>query len=69
MEQLGFRYAQEVESHGDPHSTFTSKELFILNLADLTVSHDGIPCTMQQRLDLVIQRYGEIQYRLKDYMK
>lgn len=65
LEQLGFRYAQEVASHGDPHSTFTSQELFILNLADLTVSHDGTPCTMQQRLNLVIQRYGENSIQAK----
>lgn len=58
LKQLDFRYAQEVSSHGNPHSTFTSQELFILNLSDLTVSHDGTPRTMQQRLDLVIQRYG-----------
>lgn len=65
LKQLGFRYAQEIKSHGDPHSTFTSQELFILNLADLTVSHDGTPCTMQQRLDLVIQRYGENSIQAK----
>lgn len=65
LEQLGFHYAQEVASHGDPYSTFTSQELFILNLADLTVSHDGTPCTMQQRLDLVIQRYGENSIQAK----
>lgn len=65
LKQLGFRYAQEVSSHGNPHSTFTSKELFILNLADLTVSHDGTPRTMQQRLYLVIQRYGENSIQAK----
>lgn len=59
LRRVGFAYADEVFLHGEPDVDDWSDELFILNYADLTTSSSGERCSFTQRLDSVIDRYGE----------
>ena len=59
LNRVGFAYADEVFSHGDPDVEVWSEELFVLNLADMTTSSTGERCSFDERLGSVVERYGE----------
>ena len=48
----------EIEEHGNP-STKNWAELYFLNQADMTVGHNGVPCSVEERMEKAKERYGE----------
>ncbi len=64
LRTLGFTHWREVYYHGKVTSEYSSDELLILNYADLTTSSTGEDITTEQRLEDILERYGEdsIQY-------
>lgn len=59
FEMIGGRYNHAIASHGKVDLDFSDAELAILNEADLTVDHKGNKCTVEERLNGIIERYGE----------
>ena len=60
LNKLGFKYANIVGAHGDPESELRDLPLVrLLNYCDLTISNAGEPCSVSERLDSVILRYGK----------
>lgn len=59
LEQCGFQFANEVMYHGKVQQTYSSEELYMLNVADFLVGPDGSSVSCGERLDGIAQRYGE----------
>ena len=58
LAETGFSLAPVVAEHGRVRDDM-SDELLILNLADLTTTADGCPCTIAERIADVARRYGQ----------
>lgn len=58
LEQCGFQFANEVMYHGKVQQTYSSEELYMLNVADFLVGPDGHTVSVEERLDGILQRYG-----------
>lgn len=59
LKLCGFQYSDEVKYHGKVQNDYSSEELYILNVADFLVGSDGRPCSAEDRLEGIAQRYGE----------
>lgn len=69
LRAAGYRYWEQVYHHGDPSAPSDSRELALLNLADITTSPTGEPCTVDERLADIARRYGEESRQLVDARK
>lgn len=58
LRQCGFKYWQEIASHGDPESSYFSPELDLLNSADMHTSPLGEAISYEERLKGIRERYG-----------
>ena len=54
----GYKYWKEVYWHGRVTDQHSSRELDILNLADLLTNFDGEPVSISERLKSIGERYG-----------
>lgn len=59
LREQGFDYWKEVYEHGDPKVENPSKELKLLNFADMHTDGAGNSVTFEDRLQDVARRYGE----------
>lgn len=59
LEQCGFQFVNEVMYHGKVQQTYSSEELYMLNVADFLVGPDGSSVSVIERLNGIAQRYGE----------
>lgn len=59
LELCGFQYANEVMFHGKAQQEYSSEELYLLNVADFLVGHDGKSVSAKERLVGIAQRYEE----------
>ena len=59
LRRLKYKYWREVYWHGTPNAPYQSRELFILNLADMTTLPDGTETDFEYRLQDIARRYGE----------
>lgn len=69
LKRVGYKYWQEVFSHGYSDATYDSLALRILNTADLSTDAKGNRVTVQERLDDVKARYGEDSFQYLDFLK
>lgn len=69
LEQCGFQFANEVMYHGKVQQTYSSEELYILNVADFLVGPDGSSVSACERLNGIAQRYGEDSFQYIDAQK
>lgn len=69
LNQGNYKYWEEVCWHGDPSHTNWSKELDLLNYADMTVDLDGEVVTLQKRLKGISERYGVDSKVYQDALK
>ena len=58
LKAQGYKYYEEVYHHGDPHCEYKSKELDLLNLADLSINSKGEFVGISDRLEDIKTRYG-----------
>lgn len=58
LKEMGYKFWREIYFHGDPMAEYDSKELRLLNAADLTTDRCGNDVTLQERLDDIRNRYG-----------
>lgn len=65
LKEAGFKYASAVSEHGDPDVKHMSTELLILNIADMSVNRTGNRVSFSERLEDILNRYGQdsVQYR------
>jgi putative nucleotidyltransferase with HDIG domain len=54
-----YKYWKEVYYHGDPNAEYWSDALVLLNIADLTIDHNGKEVDIKERLDGIAKRYGK----------
>lgn len=59
LERQGFKYTNEIKYHGIPNCNFTSKELDLLNWADMHINIKGEYVTFEERLQDIKSRRGE----------
>lgn len=64
-----YKYWQEVYNHGKSSVGYKSKELDLLNIADLLTSASGQEITVEERLADVRKRFGENSFAYKDFLK
>lgn len=58
LKRLGVKYWHEVANHGNPYSSFSSRELDLLNAADMSTSPQGESVSFAERLADIGARYG-----------
>lgn len=59
LRKQGYKFWQEVFYHGNPDSEYKSPELDLLNYCDMTTGPNGENMTVEERINDIIQRYGE----------
>lgn len=59
LENAGYKHWREVYWHGNPTCIYKSKELYLLNYADMTTSSSGKNVTFQRRINDIAKRYGD----------
>ena len=59
LKRQNYKYYNEVMFHGVPDSTYSSKELDILNFADMHIDGKGNFVSFDERLDDIKNRRGE----------
>ena len=58
LELIGYPYAPEVKYHGDPDVQNPTKELSLLNWADMHVDGKGNQVSFEERLQDIANRHG-----------
>lgn len=69
LKSQGYKYWKEIYYHGEPQQGFDSKELWLLNYADMTTSPTGEYMTIQQRIEDISNRYWETSVQKQDAEK
>lgn len=59
LKQVGYKYWSEVYNHGNPFSDYESKELNLLNEADLSIGSSGELVGATKRLSMILDMYGK----------
>ena len=58
LRNQGYKYWQEVSCHGKLEAEYSSKELDILNMADMQIDSKGNHVGAEMRLKDIASRYG-----------
>lgn len=66
LRRAGFAYWREIAYHGVPACEYASRELDLLNAADMHTSPCGEYVSFEQRLADIAERYGEDDSRYRD---
>ncbi len=59
LERTNYKYANEVKYHGNPHASYHSFELDLLNWADMHINSKGEYVEFDKRLKDIEKRYGK----------
>ena len=66
LQSQNYKYFKEVLYHGIPNSEYVSKELDILNYADMHIDSKGNFVSFSERLNDIKNRYGKLSKTYKD---
>lgn len=66
LKNCGYKYWKEVLYHGLSNPPYTSQELDLLNIADLTTNSRGADVTAKNRCDITKEIYGEDSLQFKE---
>jgi len=69
LRTLGFKYWKEVYYHGDPDAKYNSSEIMLLNYVDLIIGPNGEHMTIDERLQDIANRYGDLSVQYKKAKK
>lgn len=58
LDRQGYKYANEIRFHGDDNCDYASKELDLLNFADMHTNEKGEYVTFEERLQDIADRRG-----------
>lgn len=66
LKEQGYKYWKEIYYHGYPQSYYKSKELTLLNFADLTTGPCGEYMSIDERIEELESRYGEGSWQVNE---
>lgn len=66
LKRNNYEYWREVHHHGKSGVSYHSEALNILNTADLMTDRKGNPVTVSERLNDIMERYGEYSNQYRD---